>query len=251
MVNKSIFVVTHKDYWMPKDDLYKPIFVGPARHHRPSNFLSDDMGIEISEKNPNYCELTALYWIWKNANEDTVGLCHYRRYFAGAGSKQIMTAQELENHLSIADVVVPKRRNYFIETVRQQYEHAHHSEPLALALNIVYASGSNYAQAADRVMSRRWLYLFNMFVMKKENLDKYCEWLFPVLFEVESKVDISEYDQYESRVFGFLGERLFNIWLDAHPLVLKEVPVTSLEGQDWGKKISKFLLRKLTAGKVR
>ena len=34
-----------------------------------------------------------------------------------------------------------------------------------------------------------------------------------ILFEVEKRVDISKYDSYQQRLFGFLGERLLNVWL--------------------------------------
>lgn len=83
-----------------------------------------------------------------------------------------------------------------------------------------------------------------MFVMKKELFDEYCAWLFDILFELEKRIDISRYDAYQARVFGFLGERLFNVWLEKKKLKIKEIEVVNLEPVDWVKKIIEFVKRK-------
>ena len=74
-----IMSVTHKKYWMPEDELYMPVQVG---FNEPLGFARDNTGENISEKNKNYCELTALYWGWKNLKADYIGLDHYRRHFS-------------------------------------------------------------------------------------------------------------------------------------------------------------------------
>lgn len=57
-------------YWMPDDSVYLPIQVGAALH--PAlGYVPDNTGYNISDKNPNYCELTALYWAWKTWNVNT------------------------------------------------------------------------------------------------------------------------------------------------------------------------------------
>lgn len=244
----KILVATHKPYWMPSDSVYMPIHVG-REGKTDIGFTGDNTGDNISTKNPYFCELTGLYWAWKNLNCEYIGLCHYRRYFStGKGEKKerIMSRFDYERFLSMYDVVVPAKRNYYIETVRSQYEHAHNKRDLDEVQQIVHEKYPMYDRAFETVMKRKRLHILNMFAMKKELFNQYCEWLFDILFTLEKRIDISDYTPYEARVFGFLSERLFNVWLEYHStLAVKEVPVVFLEKQNWGKKIANFLLRKV------
>ena len=247
----KILVATHKQYWMPEDKSYLPIHVGRVEK-ADLGYLGDDTGDNISAKNANYCELTGLYWAWKNLKCDYIGLCHYRRYFAHAVSGSDMEKKKLailqrtdyEKLLKQYDVILPKQRNYFIETVRSQYEHAHNKNDLALTEQIVAELYPEYSEAFCKVMGRTKLRIFNMFVMKKEKFDEYCQWLFTILFELEKRIDISSYSQYEARVFGFLSERLLNVWLEKQKLKVKGIDVVFLEKIDWFDKGMKFLKRK-------
>lgn len=244
----KILVATHKPYWMPSDSVYMPIHVG-REGKTDIGFTGDNTGDNISTKNPYFCELTGLYWAWKNLNCEYIGLCHYRRYFStGKGEKKerIMSRFDYERLLSMYDVVVPAKRNYYIETVRSQYEHAHNKRDLDEVQQIVHEKYPMYDRAFETVMKRKRLHILNMFAMKKELFNQYCEWLFDILFTLEKRIDISDYTPYEARIFGFLSERLFNVWLEYHStLAVKEVPVVFLEKQNWGKKIANFLLRKV------
>lgn len=236
---------------MPEDKIYLPIHVGRVEK-ADLGYLGDDTGDNISAKNANYCELTGLYWAWKNLKCDYIGLCHYRRYFAHAVSGSDMEKKKLailqrtdyEKLLKQYDVILPKQRNYFIETVRSQYEHAHNKNDLALTEQIVAELYPEYSEAFCKVMGGTKLHIFNMFVMKKEKFDEYCQWLFTILFELEKRIDISSYSQYEARVFGFLSERLLNVWLEKQKLKVKGIDVVFLEKIDWFDKGMKFLKRK-------
>lgn len=243
-----ILVATHKPYWMPDDSVYMPIHVGKEGKEN-IGFIGDNTGENISTKNPYFCELTGFYWAWKNLNCEYIGLCHYRRYFSkekGSKKDRIMGRADYEQLLSNYDVMVPTKRNYYIETVRSQYKHAHNKRDLDEVQRIVHEKYPMYDKAFERVMNRKRLHILNMFAMKKELFNQYCEWLFNILFTLENRIDISGYTTYEARVFGFLSERLFNVWLEYHStLNIKEVPVVFLEKQNWRKKIANFLLRKV------
>lgn len=86
--------------------------------------------------------------------------------------------------------------------------------------------------------------MFNMFVMKKEYFDQYVEWMFSILGKVEEQLDISTYDTYESRVYGFVSELLLDVWLEVNNPNTVEVPFKFMEQQNWLIKGGAFLKRK-------
>ena len=94
-------------------------------------------------------------------------------------------------------------------------------------------------------MQRRVGHRFNMFVMSHEKLHAWCTWLFDVLFELEKRLDISGYDAYNARVFGFVAERLLDVWIETNGYKYRELPYVFTEKQNWLKKGGAFVLRKL------
>lgn len=248
----KIIVATHKKYWMPNDDVYLPIHVG-KEGKKDLGYIGDNTGNNISVKNANYCELTGLYWAWKNIKTDYIGLCHYRRYFASKNiytnnikkkKAVILRREDYEKLLKKYDIILPVKRNYYIETVRSQYEHAHNKRDLDETERIVAEIYPEYSEAFEKIMGKTKLHILNMFVMRKEVFNQYCCWLFDILFELEKRIDVSNYNQYDARVFGFISERLFNVWIEEQQLKIKEVPIVFLEKQNWPKKVAGFLKRK-------
>lgn len=244
----QVIVATHKAYRMPEDPMYLPLHVGKEGKDLELGFQGDNTGDHISCKNPTFCELTGIYWAWKNLDCDYIGLAHYRRHFRSNKQQDkwnsILSTQEAEALLRTTDVLLPKRRNYYIETVYNQYVHAHPAEPLDLALKLAADQGEGYKKAVESMKKRTWTHIYNMFLMKKDIFDGYCQWLFPILFQVEQEIDISSYSQYDKRVFGFLSERLLDIYLEANGIPYREIPVMFMEQQNWLKKGSAFLRRK-------
>ena len=236
---------------MPADSVYMPIHVG-AQGKADLGYIKDNTGDTISTKNPNYCELTGLYWAWKNLDADYIGLVHYRRYFTRkeahtieAKKQQILTGQEWQQLLSQYPVIVPDKRKYYIETNRSHYNHAHHSEGLDITEQIIKEACPEYLPAFETVMNRTWAHMFNMFVMRRDLYDAYMQWLFDILFELEKRVDITGWDTYESRIYGFVAERLLDVWLGKNKIEYLENNVSFMEKQDWLKKGGNFLKRKL------
>lgn len=209
----ALYAVTHKEAALPEGRT--ALGVGGKRIAGVE--LYDDTGDNISRKNFCYCELTALYWIRKNTQDGVVGLEHYRRFF----SEGLFPARKerLLYLLRGRDVLLPYPTRLPC-TVKEQYARVHDEKDLLLCREAVGELFPDYLPAFDRAMERRSLYACNMFVMRRELLEGYCDWLFPILFKTEEKTDLSTKDGYQRRVFGFLAERLFNVWLIRnHPRV--------------------------------
>ncbi len=244
----KILIACHRRYPVPDSSCYLPVEVGAALHAEPiPGFTSDGTGDNISAKNANYCELTAVYWAWKNLDAETVGLVHYRRYFARHRfSRQIAGEAEFQRDLEKTPVILPVKRHYWIETNYSQYIHAHHEQDLEVTRAVLSERCPVYLSAYDRVMKKRSGHRFNMFVMRRDRFDDYCSWLFPILYEIEKRLDISAYNAYNSRVFGFIAERLLDVWIETNHISYTEMPILCTESQHWLKKGSAFVNRKLS-----
>ena len=249
----KIIVATHKKYRMPEDPVYIPLQAG-AEDNEDLGYLKDNTGDNISSKNKNYCELTGLYYMWKNMDADYKGLVHYRRHFVSTsrkGSKfdRIISGDELKEVLSRTDIILPKKRKYYIETNYSQYAHAHHNEDLDLTREILVEKYPEYVPGFDEVMGRTYVHLFNMMIMKSEILNEYLTWLFDVLSALEKRVDISSYNSRDARVFGLVSERMLDVWLEKAGYSYEELPYQFMEKQNWLVKGGKFVLRKIIGKK--
>lgn len=244
-------VAAHKEFQMPQNkELYFPILVGAIYNYKKGiNYQRDDEGTNISKKNPNYNELTAIYWAWKNLkNVDAIGLVHYRRYFIKgwhfSNLDNVIDEEDVAKLLSKYDVILPKKRHYYIETIYSHYVHSHHKEPLDETRRIIIKLYPSYLSSFDKVMSRRSAHMFNMFIMKKDYFDEYCEWLFNILGDVENSIDINGYSEQEKRVFGYLSEMLMDVWIEKNNIKFIENKWGMLGSQHLISKGCFFVLRK-------
>ncbi len=245
MTEIKIVVATHKPYWMPKDSVYLPVQVGAACH-AAFGLQTDDSGDNISTKNGRYCELTALYWAWKNLTAGYLGLAHYRRYLAQCawGEKHLRIANGpcLDAVLQKHDVLLPKPRRYGIETNYSHYVHAHGVGHLEAVKAILQQFYPEYIPAFNIVMGRTWGHRFNMFLMRRDLADAYCTWIFDVLQQLEQRLPPAGGND---RVCGYVAERLLDVWIVHNGHGYVELPFVVLENEHWPKKIAAFLKRKV------
>lgn len=251
----KILIAMHKNYVYPSDGLYLPVQVGAAIN-KPFGITPDNTGDNISGKNPYFCELTAIYWAWKNLDADAIGLVHYRRYFKGnlpfeanAKTKKVLSLPQLDKVLQKNDVVLPKKRRYYIETLYSHYAHTMFVEPLDITGEIIRESYPDYYPEFMKLKKRRSAHMFNMFVMKRELFNNYCVWLFDILFKLEQRVDVGKYSTFHARFFGRVSELLLDVYLRTNKITFLEVGVENIEKVNMFKKITSFLKAKFTKQK--
>lgn len=252
----KVIVATHKKYKMPEDSMYLPIHVG-RENKQDIGYAGDNTGDNISLKNPYYCELTGMYWGWKNLEADYIGLSHYRRHFTNSKRipkkeeekfKILLNKEQAEKILEKTDIILPKARKYYIENLYDHYKHTMHVETLDETRKIIEKQCPEYIEEFDKLHKRTSAHMFNMFIMKKEYFDKYCEWMFNILFELEKRIDPKQYDSFHARYLGRISELLLDIWINTNNLKYKEVKVIDMQNVNWLKKGTAFLKAKF-AGK--
>ncbi len=249
--NAKLIIAAHKDCDLPTGDLYVPVQVGAYRKEKIKQFIPDDMGENISVKNPVFCELTGLYWAWKNMDYNWLGLVHYRRFFSSKNGKNVLQKCDLFPMLEQYRVFVPRKRHYYIETVYSHYDHTFDGAQLDKARRIIAEKFPDYIEDFDGFMQKRSAWLFNMMIMPRNLIESYCSWLFNILFELEKQIDTSDMTPFEKRYAGRISERLFNVWLN-HQIrtgviqkkEVKELPYIYLERINWWKKCTGFLKAK-------
>ena len=234
-----MMIAAHKPYDLPREGMYLPVQAGAALHE-PLGYTRDDSGDQISEKNGTCCELTVLYWGWKNLPADALGLCHYRRYFREPGRKEPLREETARKLLAETAVILPKKRHYWIETGESQFAHAHGARNLAALREALREKAPAYLPAFDRSMARTAGHRFNMMLMRREQMDAYCAWLFPILWETERRLG-----EPEPRMLGYLAERLTDAWVETTGTEYRELRVYQKERTNWLKKGGIFLMRKI------
>ena len=242
MSNIKIFICAHKEVQLPQHPYFLPIQAGAALHEPIPGYQPDNEGDNISAKNPNFCELTCHYWAWKNLkNVDIVGLNHYRRYFdftrrwpqfsadkhfisTDAFLKQEYQFPDLEWLLSKYDIILPIARHWRVNNT-QQYGDYHIAKDWEMLRQIIKERSPQYIPAFEKTMDHSNKSVgYNMFITHWKHFDAYSEWLFDILFEVERRVPPIN-DPIQSRIYGYMSERLINVYCEQQKLKIKHVPL--------------------------
>lgn len=241
---------------MPQDEMYFPLHVG-KKGKEDIGFEGDDSGDNISEMNARLCELTGIYWAWKNLKADYIGLVHYRRHFTFSKRinrlchkdkfRFIASQKQIEEALHDCPVIVPNKRKYYIETMESHFLHLPYTfeRDYCVLKQVIQEISPDYFDSFETVMNRTSAHMFNMFVMRCDLFNEYCEWLFPIIFETDRRINTAGYDRMQARAVAYYGEFMLDVWMLRNGIPYKEVDVMFMEKQNWGKKIAAFLKRKI------
>ena len=224
-----IYIVAHRRVPVPKLEGYVPLQVGGGEPFE--GWLRDDTGDNIAGKNAGYCELTALYWIWKNRSDPHKGLVHYRRYFGrrrfSSRAEDIMPYDALCRLLERFDIIAAMPVRYHVNARDQLLIECCSRETFDRLEAIAAGLHPECMPAFRAFFARNRASQYNMMFCAGALFDEYCEWLFPMLFQLEPQLDLRAMNDYQRRVFGFLAERLLNVWMAHRELRVKALPVVS------------------------
>lgn len=228
--------------------LYVPVLCGAFREPAPSDYVGDDTGDNISEKQPFYSELTVQYWAWKNQQADYYGLCHYRRFLSFAQrccwtnernmvAEPILSPSAVNRHrladsgrmssiIKQFDVLVPEGADVrriatpkggLPKTVRELWEGQDGvlicKNDLGLLMKTIQQLHPEYLQSARDYLDGTVHIGYNCYVMRRDLFFDMCRFQFDILAELECQIDISLYQGNLKRIFGYMGEIMFGIFI--------------------------------------
>ena len=244
-VDIKIFVVHRidRDSKVVTDPLFNNIYCGSHfKKDKISEFMNDDVGDNISDKRLSYCEMTVQYWVWKNIKSDYVGFCHYRRYLSFSeytfdednvgvvryptidetaiklfGLNEESMRSEILSHDVITNVPIPVEQTGDYKSVYDyclKNPQGYCVKDIEILRDIVREKYPDDLPLFDKFFKgceNRW---YNTYIMKSNIFADYCTWLFDILFELEKRIDTSNYTIEQLRVFGVLSERLWGVYLE-------------------------------------
>lgn len=170
-----------------------------------NNTIGDDTGDNISNLNRTLNEMTAIYWAWKNydklGNPDYIGLNHYRRYFEINYSK-------LDEILSKFDFIkqkhsISKQSFYDIWLNLEDRDNNFIDNSIQICKEVNLENGRKIEKFLKGNIHRGFC---NMFIMKKEDFFKYCEFIFPIVLKLPQEVTYG-------RQAGYFAELLTSYYL--------------------------------------
>lgn len=224
----TILVASHKPNKIYSDEVYTPIHVGRAISkfkNEMADMIGDDTGDNISSKNGAYCELTALYWAWKNLKDvEYMGLAHYRRYF-----ETKFTTENIDTIFQSCDVVLAK------PYLHDRYNEMKMARTLTMEDEVIFLKvfkklHPEYEQSLIGYLYGFKDYAYNMFVMKREAFESYCQFLFSILFECDRLMKPMTYT-CSSRRLGYIAEYLLPIYCLHHHLRIRTEPIVPFIGE--------------------
>lgn len=228
----TIYVCSHsRPEFKIQDKHIVQILVDQNEQTYSDHFLTDNSQDNISQKNGQYCELTAMYWIWKNDNaSEFKGLFHYSRYLdlreasmrdtetpiflRTESSKDIYVSKSYcIEKMNSYDLILPKPINLKYKKFtnnREEFEKSdnHDAKIYNIILNVIQKYFPEYIASFREMSASNYFYPCNIFIAKADIFDSYCEWLFDVLLRVEEKYGKPTKD----RQLGYIGERLLHVY---------------------------------------
>ena len=222
----AVYIATHGPKCEIVPDYCIPIEIGAALHDKSIYNIRDNSGEDnISIKDKLYGEITALYWIWKNDTHKIVGLCHYRRI-------TLIKHKNIIKYLNgNYDILMFRNRIRFPKSYEAMYisSNDHIPSDWQIMKDVLRKKYPDYYQSAELVFQSHYYYKCNIFISNNQFLNNYCNWLFPLIEEIESKINLNGRVGNQVRVIGYLCEILLNVYVVHNEYKIKNIPVYYLQ----------------------
>lgn len=194
-----IYIIKHKPYNNPVPNEYQELYVGNMYNGNKDN---------INELNSYINEATGLYDIWKNYDDEIVGLCHYRRFFINNGD--YLKLKDPKEILKEYDIIITPEVQFDKGIYEQLRSEIENSDILDKYYNILIEKEPQL----EKWFKLKSFSAKEMFVCKRKILNKYCEWLFPLIIPITKQFIKEDVDRViNKRMIGHLVERLFAYWI--------------------------------------
>lgn len=277
MFTQEIFISIcyHKPSPIIRTNYMVPVHVGRALAPTPlADTIGDDTGPNISEKNPTWSELTGLYWMWKNVSADYYGLMHYRRVlnfsedkagrlrrFTHVSPREYKkfgwTDAQIKASLISYDIITaplwnvhPVGAPHLNMSNYAMYAREHNAADMDVVEHIVARQSPEVFPFFVKMLTERRAFFFNIMILRSDLFHMYCKWLFNILEAAEEEIDVSQYDSYQRRVWGFMAERLANAYVSyakhilgarvcRKPVVLGSIPPVPVSAGEVKKAIER------------
>lgn len=247
MKNLDIFICSHRKFDCPvTNKSYKILSLGDNTELYGDNIIRDDTLDNVTDINLFYSELSGYYWIYKNYKlKDYIGFCHYRRYFNFLDNVPDM---KKENY----DIIVATPTNLGT-SIYNQYSICHNIEDLNFVIDIIRNKYNVPKDIINNTLNSSYMSCYNMFITSKTIFYEYCDFFFDICNEYLKHYNLKDINdvykhvennkdkylkynaypvnnvKYQSRIGGFLSERIFNIFIAWKKLNVKEVDVIITE----------------------
>lgn len=241
----NIFIMTHKDFYNTRNNqIYKIVVDDETQLKNKYNLqvIYADKGKLYPMRN-SYAEMSKLYYIYELYRNGTlsskyIGLNHYRRYF-----NFLDNIPDFDKIFENYDVILNNKK-LFNTNLRRQYCVCTLCKPLEEVIKIIKEKKPEYYQTAIESLNAKEGYFCNIFIMKKKDFFKYCEFIYDILFEFDrrhnfnSDKDIINYLEnyypkklihHHIRIQGFLSERLSTIFFKHNFKRIKTFPIVKLQ----------------------
>ena len=247
MQNLRIFCICIHDQLLSKVKKLNYIPVGLGNDIFNKEWLRDNSGFNISNKNEYYGEYTFHYWYWKNEIEkfkdgDWVGFCAYRRFWSNEkyqntdlkfkdrilnsvpkswDNYQVILGNKISvdkikfikilKYGKISLIKNPKAIFRKYRNIKFHFDMFHGNGILDKAINVLNVNDRQ--DFRDFVNSNKSYNHGNMFICDSKSLMiKYYETIFDWLNECEKLFGFDLKGYAKIRIYGFLAERFLPFW---------------------------------------